>query len=265
MKKVSIIMGAYNCENTIRACLDSIINQTFSDWEFIICDDCSGDSTYIILEEYANKDSRFLILKNNENMKLAITLNRCLKCATGEYIARMDADDMSLPTRLEMQVDFMDKHPEYAVVGTEQIIFDENGEKGVRGIIERPTKRDMLKGAPFAHPTIMMRKYAYDILGGYVSNRKTMRAEDLELWFRFFYQGFKGYNLQLPLYKYHESDDDYQKRSLKSAIQTFKVYIDGYRKIKVPIYQYIFAIKPIVSAILPKSFMMKYHKKMLGA
>lgn len=260
---VSIIMGAYNCEKTITKCVNSIIMQTYKNWEFIICDDCSNDNTLTILKEYQKNDSRIIIIHNEENLKLAASLNKCLKIAKGKYIARMDADDESLPERIEKQVNYLENNSEIDVVGCNRIIFDEYGEKGIRKSIEKPNKDNLIKDTPFAHPTIMMKKEVYDKLGGYVSDKTTIRAEDLELWFRFFENDFKGYNMQEVLYKYKESKEDYSKRSLIAGIQTAKVYLKGYRKLKIPIVKRIYFLKPIVAALIPNFFLEKYHSKKL--
>ena len=112
MAKVSIIMGAYNCEETLEDSINSILNQTFTDWEFVICDDASTDNTLQVLEEYKRKyPDKFVILHNEKNLMLAGSLNRCLEYAEGEYIARMDADDIAVNTRLEKQVRFLDDNP----------------------------------------------------------------------------------------------------------------------------------------------------------
>ena len=100
---VSIIMGVYNDQETISTCIDSIINQDYHNWEFIICDDCSTDETLSIVKKYAQKDSRIKVIQNTKNEKLAYSLNHCLKYSSGEYIARMDGDDIALPHRLRTQ------------------------------------------------------------------------------------------------------------------------------------------------------------------
>ena len=257
---VSIIMGVYNEENNLEKCIDSILRQTYTNWEFIICNDCSKDGTQDILNEYTRKDKRIRVLNNNENSGLASALNNCLAVAGGEYIARMDADDISLPERLEVQVAYMEAHPEIDCVGCNRILFDETGNRGIFLAIEYPDKRILLKATPFAHPTIMMKKCVYDELGGYTVSKDTTRAEDLDLWIRFYAKGYKGYNLQFPLYKYHVSREDYKKRSFKAAVQTSKVYMRGYEILNFPWYSRIYALKPIISALLPNSFMYKYHK-----
>lgn len=256
---VSIIMGAYNCESSIFTSINSIMNQSYQNWEFIICDDCSTDNTRKILEEFQEMDKRICVLHNDKNLKLAATLNKCLEKAKGKYIARMDADDESLPQRLEKQVGFLETHPEYDCVGCNCIVFDEQGARGIRRTAEFPSEGVLLKGTPFAHPTIVMKKKVYDALRGYTSNRETVRAEDLELWFRFYENHYRGYNLQQALYKYHESREDFRKRSLTAGIQTAKVFWRGYKRINVPFYKRIWVFKPIVSALIPNWLMMKYQ------
>lgn len=258
---VSIIMGVYNAENTIRRAIDSVLSQTYNNWELIICDDCSLDNTFDILNEYHEIDKRITVIKNETNKRLAASLNHCLEQASGKYIARMDSDDENLPTRLEEQVGFLESHPEIDLVGTNRIIFDDRGDKGVRKSIEKPTKRTLLKGSPFAHPTIMTKKTVYDTLGGYAVSKKTMRAEDIELWFRFYEHGYRGYNMQKALYRYRESLEDLKKRSVKAGIETSKVYYAGYKLLRFPVYERIWALKPIISSLVPHKMMMKYFER----
>lgn len=261
LPKVSIIMGAYNAEKTIENCIQSVLNQTYSNWEFIICNDCSSDRTLEVLERFATEDERIIVLNNESNLRLARSLNRCLSVATGEYVARMDADDEALPERLEKQVKFLAEHPEYAVVGSNMILFDETGEKGIRKVTEYPDKSLLLYDTPFAHPTIMMRKSVYDSLGGYTTDKKVVRAQDLELWFRFYHAGYTGYNMQEPLHRYREDVHDYKKRNLKAAIVIMKIFWNGYRLINIPWYKRFMAVKPVVSALLPGKLIAWYHAK----
>src|SRR5699024_3476273 len=108
-------------------------------WEFIICDDGSQDNSYEIAKEYEKADpERFMVIKNSENKGLNATLNRCLKIATGEYVARMDGDDLCDPTRFQKEADFLNRHPEYAIVSTYMTTFDEEGDWGCIKTLEYP-------------------------------------------------------------------------------------------------------------------------------
>ena len=196
MPKVSIIMGAFNCADTIPFAIESLQIQTFKDWELIVCDDCSTDSTYRVISDLMLKDPRIQLIKNETNSRLAATLNHCLQRVRGQYVARMDADDICLPDRLEVQVNWLDEHPEFDVVGGGILLYDETGEHEVLLNPEFPNVKYMYRHIPFFHPTIMMRREVYDNLGGYVVAKRTNRGQDMDLWFRFFSRGYKGYNLQ---------------------------------------------------------------------
>lgn len=254
-------MGAYNCSDTLEKCITSIYRQTYKNWEFIICDDCSNDNTLEILKEYAKKDSRIIVLHNDRNCRLAFSLNQCLKVAKGKYVARMDADDESLPMRIEKQVDFLEQNKDFDVVGCARVIFDEKGDIGIREGMREPTIKSLLTNTPFAHPTIVMRKSVFDELHGYTVSKLTMRAEDLDLWFRFYHNKHRGYNLPEPLYKYHESIEDYSKRTLLAGWNTSKVFINGYKLIGVPLHKYPMALKPLISSLIPNKLNYFYHNK----
>lgn len=261
MATISVIMGIYNCESTLTIAIESIINQTYSDWELIMCDDGSTDNTYQIAKNYSEQYENIVLIRNNENSGLAFSLNHCLKYAKGKYVARMDADDVSLPERFEKQVSFLNKNNEFDLVGSWIQLFDGLNDLTVRKVKEIPEKRDLIKGAPYVHPTIMMRKSVYDNLNGYIVSNRTQRCEDLDLWFRFYSSGYRGYNLQMPLLKYHESLNDYKKRTLKSAFTISQTSFVGYRMLRFPFIYYIYILKPIISALLPNKVMYYYHKK----
>lgn len=259
--KVSIIMGIYNCEKTLRDSIDSILAQTYKNWELIMCDDASTDETKEIAKLYADKYENIILIKNESNMKLATSLNNCLKIATGEYIARADADDICLPNRFERQVEFLNNNIEYGVVGSWVITFDENKDKGIRKLKEIPKRDDLIYGVPFAHPTIMMRREIYDDLGGYTVSDRTKRGQDLDLWFRFYHKNYKGYNLQEALYKYREGIDDYKRRTVKTSLGYIRTSYYGFKLLELPKYKYIYLLKPLITACIPNKIMYMYHKK----
>ncbi len=261
MPKVSVIMGIYNCVDTLPIAVDSIINQTYTDWELIMCDDGSSDDTYKVAFEYTQKDNRIKLIKNEKNMRLAYSLNHCLEYAKGEYIARMDADDISLPERFEKQVAYLDAHPEMAVVSSAATIFDEKGDKLIRGLgNEYPLRKSLLLGSPFMHVTIMMRKAAYDLLGGYRVSPETMRTEDADLWFRFRLEKLDGYVIQEPLVKVRECANDLKRRSIKAAWWSVKLHKKYYKLLNIPVKWRLRAYKPLVSALIPRWIMAIYHR-----
>lgn len=178
--QISVVMPAYNAEKYIKEAIDSILAQTFSDFEFIIIDDGSSDDTVDIIKSY--KDDRIVFLQNERNMGVAATLNRGLEIASGEYIARMDADDISLPDRLKKQKDYMDNHPKCAVCGSGIECFGAMAQKRLFSQTHDALKVDLLFGCCLAHPSVMMRKDVIKSLGGY--DLEYNGVEDYELWCR---------------------------------------------------------------------------------
>jgi glycosyltransferase involved in cell wall biosynthesis len=180
---VSVIMPVYNSEQYLRQAIESILNQTYSNFELIIISEYgTNDESLVIIESYLDKRIRHI--HNTVKLGLVKSLNAGLEEAQGEYIARMDADDISLNTRLECQVQFMDNNPEIGVLGTWTEIVDANGR--VIEHLEHPTRDVLIKWALFfncyiAHPTVMFRRAIYERVGGYDPEAFN---EDYELWLR---------------------------------------------------------------------------------
>lgn len=257
---VSIIMGVYNGERTLPEALESMIAQTYKDWELIACDDCSKDHTYRILVEYSKKDPRIKVIQNQKNSGLAASLNHCLEYATGKYIARMDCDDISVPDRLEKQVRFLEEHPVYQLVGTNMQAFNEKGKGDVIFFKEEPTKYDLPKANPFAHATVMMYTSVLKSLNGYRIAKYTARTEDVDLWYRFFASGYKGTTIQEPLYLVRMDAAAYKRRALKYMLHASYIIWYGCDMVKLPFYYKIYSIKPILSWLLPKDLKVSLRK-----
>jgi glycosyltransferase involved in cell wall biosynthesis len=181
---VSVVMPAFNAAEFLDEAVCSILDQTFQDFEFIIIDDGSTDDTAIILKKYAKADSRVKVIRQaNEGMIPA--LNRGCRLACGRYIARMDADDISLPHRIERQINFLDRHPEIGILGTWASRIDENG--CVIGDWCLSPNAKVLKWNHFfhvcvIHPTAMMRREVLEKLNFYRPD--AIYAEDRDLWLR---------------------------------------------------------------------------------
>lgn len=258
--KISIIMGVYNCETTISQSIDSIINQTFKEWELIMCDDASTDNTYDIALKYTKLHDNIFLYKNDINLGLNKTLNKCLKYSKGDYIARMDGDDISLPNRLEEEYKFLESHPEYAIVSTPMIFFDEEGDFGFGRSSGEPSLIKVMKGTPFCHAPSMVRKEAYDKVNGYSESIKTMRVEDYDLWVRMMAAGYKGYNLPTPLYKVKEDRNAYSRRKYKYRINEAYVKFRAFKLLHPPISSFIFIFKPLIIGIIPKFLYVIFHR-----
>ena len=260
---ISILMGIYNCAGTLPEAVDSILAQTYTDWELILCDDGSIDGTYSVAESYRDRfPEKIILIKNERNLGLNHTLNHCLSHAKGEYIARMDADDICLPDRLEKEVEFLNTHPEYAIVSCPMLYFDEKGDWGRGTSIAYPEKMDFVKGTPFCHAPCMVRAEAYRAVGGYSEDPRTLRAEDYYLWFCMYAAGFRGANLQEPLYKMRDDENAYKRRKFRYALNEAYVRFAGYRMLKLPLRSYLFVLRPIAVNLLPKGiYRLLHHKK----
>lgn len=264
--KVSIIMGIYNCAGTLAEALDSILAQTYTDWELIACDDGSTDDTLSVAESYRQRyPDRIRLLRNGQNLGLNKTLNRCLAAATGTYIARMDGDDISVPDRLEKEAAFLDTHPEYAIVSCPMIYFDENGEWGRGSMPAFPRKEDFIAGTPFCHAPCMIRAEAYRAVGGYSEDPRTLRMEDYFLWFSLYAAGYRGANLQEYLYKMRDDENAFRRRKFRFAVNEAYVRFRGYRMLGLPASAYVYVLRPIAVALLPAPvYRVLHHRRKQG-
>lgn len=233
--KVSVIMGIYQCESTLAEAIDSILNQTYTNWELIMCDDGSADGTYDLAERYrqAHPD-KIILLKNEKNMKLSYTLNRCLEAATGELIARMDGDDISHKDRIEKQVSFLLNNEQVDLVGCGMQRFDEKGCHDVMHPVLSPDKWTMRYRVPFYHATIVTYKKVYDALNGYTVADRAIRTEDRDLWFRFYAKNFSGANIDEVLYYVRENADTIKRRTALSRFQSLRTTAFGYQLLGYP-------------------------------
>lgn len=261
MPKISVIMGAYNCENTLQASIESILGQTYTDWECIICDDGSTDTTHYLISEYIKKDARIKLLTNTKNTGLAYSLNRGLKVARGEYIARMDSDDISLPTRFEKQIAYLEQHEDIAVLGTTAQYFDNQGVWGVSKAKKCLTKTDIMCGNAFIHPTVMIRRKALQQVGGYTVSKYTYRMEDYDLWCKLYAHYYRGDVLNEPLLQYRLDKSAYKKRRYCYRIDEFLIKKYWHKKLEIPKRYYIYVIKPLIIGMIPGSLMRVYHMK----
>ena len=257
-------MGIYNCSTTLAEAIRSIIYQTYTNWELIMCDDGSSDDTYLVAKTFADNYSNILLIKNKKNMGLNYTLNRCLSAATGEYIARMDGDDISLPNRLEKEIQFLEERPEYALVGTPMIYFNENGEFGIGSGNREPQCGDFIYGSQFSHATVLVRREVYDRVNGYSNSRKFLRVEDWHLWIKIYSKGYKGYILSEPLYKMRDDGNAFCRRKFKYRVNEARVICLAVKEFNLSVWKYIFAVKPLLTGLLPKTIYMYFHKLRLN-
>lgn len=204
--KLSLIMSVYNGEDYLGEAIESVLNQTFTDWELIVINDCSTDSTGEILRAFAQRDDRIKVYPNEVNLRLPTSLNRALEIARGTYIARMDADDICLPDRLQKQYAFMEEHPDIALSSCKFMTLKNgviaSGGCGGRNDAEA-IKALLLVTNPVLHPGIIARA---EVIRELKYDPNFTCTEDMELWTRFVMAGYKIGILPdyLMLYRLHD-------------------------------------------------------------
>ena len=202
--RVSVIMAAYNAERFVAEAVRSVLAQTMRDWELIVVDDASTDGTWDVLQGFT--DARIVLLRNETNLGAAVTRNRALEQARGEYIAILDADDVAMPERLEKQVAFLDEHPATCAVGCWAEKVDETGR--VLEVWETPTQVAQIEFAmthtcPLLHPSALVRRDALVSVGGYDASYPC--AQDYDLLVRLALEGHRFACIPEALIRYRSS------------------------------------------------------------
>ena len=204
--KISLIMSVYNGEDYLSEAIESVLNQTFHDFELIVINDCSNDSTGQILQSFAQRDSRVKVHTNEVNLRLPSSLNKAISLSQGKYIARMDADDICLPERLEKQFEFMENNPKVALSSCRFMTL-KNGVISSGGCGGKSDKESikalLLVTNPILHPGIIAKADAIRNLG---YDKNFTCTEDMELWTRFV---MAGYDIEimpeyLMIYRLHD-------------------------------------------------------------
>lgn len=230
---ISVIMATHSGGPYLPEAINSILNQTFSDFEFIIINDAAKPETAELLNSYT--DPRIKIIVNSENLGLTKSLNKGLSIAQAEYVARMDADDISLPQRFEVQKKFLDEHPDITVVGSATIIIDGAGkESGSKRPVTDPKLLKfytMLKNQ-LTHSSVMFRKSTILKFNGYDESIKY--AQDYDLWSRLLYKNVLLSNIEQPLLKYR-----FHQKSITQGTTKGKAYESAMKTVYKNISQYI--------------------------
>lgn len=229
---VSVLIPCYNAEKYVEESLNSILEQTYSNMEIIAIDDCSTDGTRDILEQIAKKDNRVRIIRNDENLKLISTLNKGVSSCTGEYIARIDSDDIALPTRIEKQVRFLNENEDYDVVSTMFYTFTDK--VSTKSLYRNPVTYEELQAfllfkSGICHPAVMIRKRLFTELDLSFESRY-LHVEDYALWSKALYLT-KLANIDEPLlfYRVHESQISTvnAQKQLDNKKEVFKIHCDA--------------------------------------
>lgn len=262
---VSILMPAYNTEKYISEAIESVLKQTYTNWELIICDDCSTDNLYEIALNYSEQDSRIKVIKNSKNMRQAFSRNHAFKISQGTYIAILDSDDRIDEKRLEEQINFLQKNPSFAFVGTNASMF--NDEKNIFGYISKkqfPTPLDVIRNKGFVYGTIVVRRRAFEDVGGYTVSDITKTSEDYDFVCKLYSLNYKGANINNYLYEYRVIEA-YKRRVYQCYIDEFKVGMshirNGWLSLNgVPLIYAFFICLPLLKGLIPQSIIQQYHK-----
>jgi glycosyltransferase involved in cell wall biosynthesis len=262
---VSVCMPVHNAERYLREAIESILAQTHTNFEFVIVDDCSTDSSWEIIVEYAAQDDRIVADRNETNLDVVKTRNKIFSLcpAKTEYYAIFDSDDVSDPTRLEKEVAFLEKNPGIGFVGANTEIIDENGKTlGVRRYPETHSaiERYAIEASPFAQPAIMIRRSVLEHVGHY--NEEYRRCQDYELWMRML-QVTKGHNLQETLLRYRVSSTQGKSKHLRLTlrntlrIQRKYLFTKKYFSLRA-LWSHL---KYLVALLMPKKVVLWYYNK----
>jgi len=182
---ITVLLSVYNAESYVDIAIESILKQTFTDFELIAIDDCSVDKSWDIVQQYAKLDNRVIAKRNKDNLGGCKTLNEGLKLAKGKYIARLDNDDWCYPDRLEKQFNFLEAHPDVGILGGVMEIMNQHGEVTAQrkyNTSDQEIRNNIFRYSPFSHPLVMIRKSILDKVGFY--NPIFAPADDYELYFR---------------------------------------------------------------------------------
>ena len=248
---VTVLMGVYNGLPRLEHAIRSIQEQTLQDFEFLIIDDGSTDGSARLIQQFAGADSRIRLISHAANRGLGAVLNQGVAAARGALIARMDADDFSLPERLERQVDYFRQHPGTDVVGSYALDVDARG----RRVRERRVPVDhqriveLVWSNPFIHTTVMFRRDAVLRVGSYAA--RLQRRQDYDLWFRCVRAGLQLANIPETLVHYHFSDETMRRNNIRAMVDQVGIGLRGCRLVRAPLHAYAATCLPLLEAALP--------------
>lgn len=263
--RITVIMSTYNVEEFIDECISSIVNQTYKNFVVKIIDDNSQDQTAEIIKKWSFLDNRIqLVTVNKDNKGLTKNLNRLINESETEYIARMDADDVMMPTRLERQLNFLDSNKDISVVGTWAYDINEFGDvlkKRTFPASNNEIKKKILKTNPVLHPSVLIRTKDLIELKGY--DEQYRYVQDYDLWFRFLGYSKKIVNLPEQLMKYRVITNHVKKRNLSYRLIDAKIRWRGSKLLGHGfVVRVLTSSFPIILGLMPnslKKFAMKFN------
>ena len=257
---ISIIMATFNDNvNYLKIAIDSIINQTYTNWEFLIVDDSNDSKSISVLDNYANKDNRIKVIRGKERYGFVKSLNVGIDKAKGDFVGRMDSDDFSAPERLKREVDFLINNQNYGVVGTQTYIINESNKITSKILFPRgglKLRRFAIFRCPMQHGTILMRRKIID--AGIRYDEAFKRSEDLELWLRLLKKKYRIYNIQECLYKFRIESNYATKRNKKHFRFNLRARLKNF-DIRHPLFSIFGIIMTLFYLLVPLSLKDKVY------
>lgn len=257
---ISVIMGIYyhrSDTQLLQRSIQSVLSQTYSNFELLICDDGSTEVAYKYLNEMASQDERIRLIGGCPRTDLASKLNWCLNAAKGAYIARMDDDDWSDPQRFERQLHTMEENSTISFVGSNVRLWGDGRLVGIRELPKNPEIRDFLFVQPFIHPTLMFRIEALLAVGGYSEDKHCQKCEDYDLLLRLYEHGYRGANLQDCLLDYSVPDTAKGSRTMSDRWNEVVTRYKRFGELGMLPREFFYVVKPLAVGVIPASVIKK--------
>lgn len=238
--------------------IESILNQTYGNFEFLICDDGSTPEAKQMLEAFREKDSRIKLIRPGNKIDLASKLNACIQEAAGGFIARMDDDDYAAPERFEKQLAFLEAHADVAFVGCSVTLLRDGVRTGARIFPEYPMVKDFFITQPYIHPTLMFRRQVLDKAGGYSEERRQFLCEDYDLLLRLYSMGYRGANLQEQLLVYRVSTEKAHRKMIHRWNESVTRW-ERFRELRLLPYTFPFVLKPLAAGLVRRHILERHN------
>ncbi len=260
MPLVSVIMGVrYRREELffLDRAIRSILVQTYKNLELLICQDGSNAAACELMRQFSVGDSRVCLIDGTGADSHAKKLNRCLRAANGQWIARMDDDDYSYPERIAEQMRYLKYHRQAAFAGCIAHLEQDGSYAGIRRLPERPEVKDFLFVQPFLHPTLLFRREVLEKAGGYCEASRCDGCEDYDLLLRLYEAGFAGENIQEPLFTYTLPSAGRKTRTMRMRYNETKTRYVRYQSLHLMPCALPYIVKPLLVGIIPASVLQR--------
>lgn len=261
---ISVIMGVrFRRAETdlLERAISSILGQSWSNFEFLICEDGSSETARNLLSEFAAQDSRIRLIDGAGAWSLAAKLNRCICAARGAWIARQDDDDFSYSERLTAQMEHLYSHPEYGFVGCSVDLEKDGVRVGCRQLPEHPQISDFFLVQPYIHPTLIFRRSVLEAVGGYCEAVRCNGCEDYDLLIRLHQAGFPGANLPTPYFSYTLPASGTHTRTFRMRLHEVETRFVRFRSLGLFPGALPYVIKPVLVGLIPDKLLNHLKKK----